>query len=268
MSKLLVVEDSRLFGSVVKRRIQGNTPFEVTWTQTYAEALQAIETSEEEYLLAILDLNLPDSPDGEVLDGVRERGIPIIVSTASFDEEMRTRIWAKGIVDYVLKESSHGVDYMVRLVNRIWRNQTVEILVVDDLKTARLYVERLLKLHCYQVHEAADGEEALAILDANPNISLMITDYNMPVMDGFQLVDKVRRQKTREDLAIIGMSGEEGSALTARFLKTGANDFLQKPFSSEEFYCRVALNVEMIEYSRELRPAVKTAEINLDDTLG
>lgn len=253
MAKMLLVEDSRLFGSVVKKRIEANSHFDVTWTQTMSDAITYVEESEESYLFAILDLNLPDAPNGEIIDEMLARGIPGIISTASFSEDLRREIWAKRIIDYVLKESSHAVDYMVRLVNRIWSNQSVDILVVDDFKTTRMYVSQLLETHYYQVSTAGNGQEALEVLEQNPNISVVIADYHMPVMDGFGLIDKIRQKHSREDLAIIGMSSQESDMLTARFLKMGANDFLTKPFSSEEFYCRVAQNVEMIDYIRQLK---------------
>jgi PleD family two-component response regulator len=61
----------------------------------------------------------------------------------------------------------------------------------------------------------------------------------MPVMDCFELTKRIRSTYNKEELAIIGMSTYGNQSLSAKFIKTGANDFLNKPFFKEEFYCRV-----------------------------
>ena len=77
----------------------------------------------------------------------------------------------------------------------------------------------------------------------------------MPGMDGVELTRRIRRQHHKDELAVIGISAYGNSILSARFIKNGANDFLNKPFSSEEFYCRVTQNLEMLEYIQKLREA-------------
>ena len=72
-------------------------------------------------------------------------------------------------------------------------------------------------------------------------------------MDGVELTRKIRRQHRKDTLAVIGISAYGNSILSARFIKNGANDYLNKPFSSEEFYCRVTQNLEMLEYIQKLR---------------
>jgi diguanylate cyclase (GGDEF)-like protein len=66
-------------------------------------------------------------------------------------------------------------------------------------------------------------------------------------MDGIELTRRLRAQHSRDRLAIVGISGAGRSSLVAQFLKNGANDFLHKPFSREEFFCRISQNVENLE---------------------
>jgi PleD family two-component response regulator len=80
--------------------------------------------------------------------------------------------------------------------------------------------------------------EALALLEEHPDIKIVITDYNMPEMDGFELTSQIRKTHSVGQLSIIGISAHGGSVLSAKFLKKGANDFLIKPFSNEEFFWR------------------------------
>jgi diguanylate cyclase (GGDEF)-like protein len=72
-------------------------------------------------------------------------------------------------------------------------------------------------------------------------------------MNGLELVQAIRREHRREDLAVIGLSDTSKKGLSALLLKTGCNDFLAKPFEVEEFFCRVTQNTNMIRYVRQIR---------------
>jgi len=138
--------------------------------------------------LSLLDLNLPDAPDGEIVDFVVEQKIPAVVFSASYTEDIRDRVLSQNVLDYVVKDSPASLDYITNLIRRVHRNRNISALVVDDARTARKYVADLLRLYQFNVLEAADGVEALEIIKSNNNIKLVITDYNMPNMDGFKLI--------------------------------------------------------------------------------
>ncbi|HSR36465.1 MAG TPA: diguanylate cyclase, partial [Desulfurivibrionaceae bacterium] len=129
----------------------------------------------------------------------------------------------------------------------------IKALVVDDSKSSRLELGNLLTIHQYQVFTAADGQEALDILDEHPDIRLILTDQYMPHMNGLELVKQIRRVHPKDELAIIALSATDDHTLPARFIKGGANDFLKKPYSTEEFYCRVTQNIELIEQIERIK---------------
>ncbi len=93
------------------------------------------------------------------------------------------------------------------------------------------------------------------MLEAHPDVALMLTDYAMPVMDGFELTAQARKLYGKERLAIIGISASEDKLISSQFLKNGANDFITKPYSYEEILCRVNQNLEMLEIIRINRDA-------------
>ena len=250
---VLVVEDSQVFGGLIQKKIQGQLKFDVHWVRTYEEAVRLLETRSADYLLALLDLHLPDAPMGEIIDFVLAKGIPSVVFTGSFGETMRDTIWSYKVVDYIPKETIHNVDYIVSLVRRIHRNRGIHVLVADNVRESRRHLTDLLKVHQYQVHEASDGEEALSLLSLYPDTKLVITEYDMPRMDGFTLTSEIRDRHAKSDLAIIGMSTQGNNILSARFIKNGANDFITKPFVTEEFYCRITQNIEMVEHMAAVR---------------
>jgi diguanylate cyclase (GGDEF)-like protein len=257
MEKVLIVEDSKVFARVLIRKIEDELFFDTSWASTYEETVYILEESPEkaDFFVAVADLHLPDSPNGGVVDYLIAKGIPVIVYTGAYTDERRETMWSKRVVDYVLKETPDSLDYVCGLVKRIYKNKYTSIMVVDESATMRRHVRRLLEVHDYSVLEASDGEKALELLSNAPSVRLIVTEYHMPGIDGLEFTRAIRREHRREDLAIIGVSASNEALLSSRFLKVGANDYLGKPFASEEFYCRITQSLETLELVRKLKEA-------------
>ena len=254
MKKYLLVEDSPIVIKIIKHISKSINGFEYDVATSFEETKELIEKNGvDHYFVAVVDLNLPDAPDGEVVEYTVKQKIPTIVLTGTYDEEKREKMLSQKIVDYVVKESRFSYEYVMKLIQRLSKNQEIKILVADDSKMSRNYIRDLLKTHRYNVITADDGDSALELLEQHPDTKLLITDYNMPRMNGFELVKNIRREISKNDLVIIGLSGEGDGKLTAKFIKNGANDFLNKPFSHEEFHCRIMHNIESLEYSLKLK---------------
>ncbi len=246
-SRILVVEDSKFFASMLCRRIEDELGFEVDWRATYADATATIDCCKDNYMLALLDVTLPDAPNGEIVEYALKHKIPSIIFTGGLDNERRTQFLKWNIVDYILKDSSSSVDVLLATIQRVHKNQGVKTLIVDDSKAQREAMARLLRAQLYEVLEASDGQEALEVFGQNPDVKLVVTDYDMPNMDGFELIKALRENHSKNELAIIGMSASGDPLLSAQLIKTGANDFVPKPFQVEEFHCRVGHSIEMLE---------------------
>lgn len=251
--KILVVEDSALFAGAIVKKIENQLTLECVVANSFQQARELFEHGEDNFAIAILDLTLPDAPDGEIVDYVISKSIPVIVITGDFTDDTREHILKKDVVDYILKEGPSSLDQVVSVIRRIRRNQSSKILVVDDSKVSRLAVKKLLETQRITVVEAADGLEALEQLEKHPDVKIVVTDYNMPEMDGFELSARIREQHPMDKLAIIGLSAHGNPLLSAKFLKQGANDFLAKPYANEEFFWRVNQNIEMLHYIESLK---------------
>jgi diguanylate cyclase (GGDEF)-like protein len=138
------------------------------------------------------------------------------------------------------------------------RNEQILVLVVDDSAATRHHICNLLTRHKYQTIEAVDGVDALKVLAENPKISVIITDNEMPNMNGDELCVEIRRLYSNDEKAIIGISALDTLHLSTRFLKSGADDYLRKPFNNEEFYCRLSQNVDMLENIKTIRLQANT----------
>jgi len=255
-SSILVVEDSRAIAQELQRSIEAAFPVRVEVASSFAGAQARLDSPGELPFLAILDLNLADAPDGEVVDLVRAREVPCLVFTSNLAAETRDRMLAKGVIDYVVKDS-RAVPNILDYIRRLRRNRAVRVLVVEDSLSFRTYLAKLLRRQMFQVREAADAQAALAEFQAGDPIDLAIIDYHLEGMDGIELVRTLRSRHAREGLPIIAISSSRDPVLTARFIKHGASDFLSKPFEAEEFYCRVDHNVDLAEAFHSLSQADK-----------
>lgn len=248
---VLVVEDSRVQAKIISQHIAETTPFQTIIAHTFAETQAIMHEHRDAIFVAILDRNLPDDPDEQIVPLAKSLGIPAVVMTASFSEEVRQQLLEQNVVDYFLKTMAE-VNAMERLIERLYKNLSVRALVADDSRLFRARLTSLLANLNVQVIEAEDGQQALDILHTTPDVRLLITDYHMPRLDGFGLIEAIRASRPKDSLAIIGISAEDGGHI-AKFLKIGANDFLVKPVQVEEFTCRVNQQLDMLDIIQDYK---------------
>lgn len=257
---VLLVESSPLVARLVADTIRSALPYEVQTAATYADAKRLLEESNQTYSAAVVCLALPDAPAGEIVDLTIGAHVPTIVLTGDYHETTREQALSLPLVDYFVKEERSLVSLNF-ILQRLAINPEVGILVVDDSAVQRRVVRRLLEAHRFNVYEAVDGADALEVIKTHTAISLVITDYEMPKMNGIELVTKLRDKRQSNELAIIGVSSSGIGALSARYLKHGADDFLQKPFEKEEFYCRIYRSLVHLKQIKEIKHAAYTDQL-------
>lgn len=256
MKKVLIVEDSLPIVALHKN-IAIKAGLEPVIAMTFNE-VKTLSSQFDDFFCAIIDYSLPDAPNGEAIDFILEAKVPSIVMTGMLDDKIREHILKLPVIDYITKESKQAFHYLLSLLNKLQTNKSIKVLVVDDASSARAYVRSLLLRHNFDVLLANSGKSALNVLKNNPDIKLVITDKEMPHMDGIELCNQIRATHTKDDVSIIGISANRSQSLTAKFIKNGANDFLQKPFCLEEFYCRVIQNIEYVQSIDIIRKQANT----------
>ena len=245
-NKILIVEDNKALAKLIAKKMEDNTEIQVDVAHSLAEA-QAFLTKAKDYFITLLDLNLPDAPNGEVVDFVASKGLPIIVLTGSMDDKTRETFMDKDIVDYVYKGNMSDVNYIFHMIDRLKNNKQYKVMVVEDVMQTRNDVKKILQNLQFQVFTAAHGEEAMNYFADNPDIKLVVSDYGMPVKDGLAVLKELREQKDKNELGVIMMTSANENVSGAVFLKNGANDFIAKPFLKEELICRVNNTIENME---------------------
>ena len=108
-----------------------------------------------------------------------------------------------------------------------------KVLVVDDSETIRLEVARTLGQAGFWVLEARDGAEGLATASKNVDLALMVLDVNMPVMNGLDLLDRLRANAATAGIPVLLLTTEAEEALIERAKKAGAKGWLIKPVKPE-----------------------------------
>ena len=110
----------------------------------------------------------------------------------------------------------------------------MKLLVVDDSSTMRRIIKNtLVRLGYKDILEGEDGLQGWGVLNENPDVGMLITDWNMPEMNGLELVKKVRADARFRDLPIIMVTTEGGKAEVITALKAGVNNYIVKPFTPQ-----------------------------------
>jgi len=243
--RILIVEDNKTLAKLIAKKLE--TALDVDVDVAFSLAETKLFLARYKYFITLLDVNLPDAPNGEVVDYAISKKNHVIVLSANIDKAFRKKMLQKSIIDYVNKGGTGDIDYIIHTIKRLQKNRNHKVLVVDDAMMFRKQMQGILENLFFEVITVAHGEEALGMLQAKPDISLVLTDYNMPVMDGLELTYEIRKSYSKDELSILALSGNDDDEVTALFLKHGANDYIKKPFSKEEFSVRVNNTIEALE---------------------
>lgn len=112
--------------------------------------------------------------------------------------------------------------------------ETLSIMVVDDMSTSRgLITMALDEIGVKRVDFQSNGHDALRAIAAKP-VHMVISDYNMPGLDGLQLLEALRLNKMTSRIGFILVSGRLDETIITNGRKLGMNNFLRKPFSTPQ----------------------------------
>jgi diguanylate cyclase (GGDEF)-like protein len=133
------------------------------------------------------------------------------------------------------------------------------VLIVDDSRMIRVSIGRILKKE-FNIIDAADGEQGWEALLANDAIQVIITDADMPVLNGYDLITRIREHQTPryQDIPIIMITGAEDDHVREKALKTGATDFIVKPPDKTRLLARVRAYAKADRTSRKLTEEATT----------
>jgi len=249
--RLLLVEDDELQRKTLLELI-GPEDFEVVAVGTGAEALDLV--GHEQFSCMVLDLGLPDMNGLELLQKLKRsqehRNLPIIVYTGrdlSRKEESQLKRLAETIIVKDVKSPERLLDEVSLFLHRrheqmpAAQRQMLEklhqsvpalagktVLVVDDDVRNIFAISSALERYQANVLFAESGKDGLAILDQQP-VDAVLMDIMMPEMDGYEVIQRIRKDARFAELPIIAVTAKAMSADREKCIMAGANDYVAKP---------------------------------------
>ncbi|TKX32279.1 bile resistance response regulator CbrR [Campylobacter aviculae] len=267
--KVLIIDHNKMLAKLLAKKIQTTLNYEVDTVFSHAEVK---ELSNNEYFLVFAELYLSDAPNGEVVDYLLEKKMPVVVLTANNDKAIRDKFVEKDILGYIFKESSTCIDEIIDSISKLDHYSKIKVILALSKLPERNEIKKILTQRHFNVLAAAHGEEAMSYLNDNNDIRLIIADVNMPVISGSELLNEVRTRFSEDELGVI-LLGEKNDILEADLLKNGANEYLIKPIKKESFNCRLDRcltymdNMEFLNTYNDLDPVsgVKNYEALMDN---
>lgn len=244
--RFLLCEDHPLNASIATRLLESRGGM-VEHAENGLVGVQMFkESSESYYDLVLMDIRMPVLDGLEAAKAIRKLNradavnVPIVAMTANaFDSDIAETKRA-GMNAHLRKPIQ--IDVMFRTIEKLLsvdgdiRKQ--KILVVDDIEMNRAVLISSLQDE-YEMLEASNGREALEVLDTTNGIDLVITDVQMPEMDGTELVKGIRANKKFQHIAIIANTQYGSPDQEETMLALGANDFVYKPTTPKIVEIRV-----------------------------
>lgn len=266
--KILVVDHSAMIRQIIKEELKAGD-FTVSEADSGETALELIREQGVPDLIT-MDIEMPGLSGFDLFKTLsreafpasvsRDQMPPVIFITTRDTVADRKKGYDLGAVDFICKPFNKG--HLLSIVNKVLHPEqalkNLLALVVDDVGIARKTVKKPLAQAGIDVIEAENGIQAFDILCKRMSeIDILITDLNMPGMDGDELVEKVRKELDLKDLPIIFLTAETDHVRLLELFRCGGSDYLIKPFIKEELMARILVHLERRELTRRLRASVK-----------
>ncbi len=249
LKNTLIIDNDIRYVNNLKNKIEKN----LNLTYKIHNDFNSIDTIEDidAYDLYFIRLNTLTIP---LIDKLSDEDKIIIVLTNKYDDKTRSIILSLGVSDYIITDNNSHGNIALNIVNRLINNSKLTVMLVDDSSLILNTLSIMLDTQNLNYIRCKNGQEAWEYLNKpdNKTIDLVISDYEMPNMNGYELTKRIRTKYSKEILPILILSGTEENSMIAKFLKAGVNDYIPKPFINEEFVNRVANTLTTLELNRKL----------------
>ena len=244
MSKLLIVEDSIIVQAVFIDLLKDLDEFSYDIVSSYSEAKKLLAS--QRYEFGVVERVLKDAPNGEIIALFNKHHLAPLVFTNHVDEDFFDDFEGAQIVDYIQKVKYYNEKNVIKRLQQLKANKQTTVMVVSDSVIYSSYLKQNLNLHSFKVFNAHNNAEAYAKLALHPEVSLLVLDSNEPYLNALEVVLEVRKTRASEELKIIVLTENSNSYETSLLLNAGADDYLIKEFSRDEFYVRVYQNINKL----------------------
>jgi len=262
--RLLIVEDNAAEQLSIRELLDHND-IEIVATDTGAGALSVLRDNPCDCV--VLDLRLPDMSGFEVLEQIRNdedlSTVPVVVFTGrelSAEEDAELHTMARSIVVKGVESPERLLDETSLFLHRVITELPVQkqrmleklnssdedligktVLLVDDDARNIFALSSVLERRGMKVLTATTGSEAVALVETNPEIAIVLMDIMMPQMDGYQTIGAIRRDPSFSRLPIIALTAKAMKGDREKCLEAGASDYLAKPVNTEQLLLAIRM---------------------------
>jgi CheY-like chemotaxis protein/signal transduction histidine kinase len=262
--RLLIVEDNAAEQMSI-RELLDHDDIEILTTGTGAGALSTLR--ENPCDCVVLDLRLPDMSGFDVLDSIRRddslSNVPVVVFTGrelSVEEDAELHTMARSIVVKGVESPERLLDETSLFLHRVITELPIEkqrmleklnssdedlvgqtALLVDDDARNIFALSSVLERRGMKVLTATTGSEAVALVESNPEIAIVLMDIMMPQMDGYQTIGVIRENPAFRRLPIIALTAKAMKGDREKCLEAGASDYLAKPVNTEQLLLAIRM---------------------------
>ncbi|HEV3298866.1 MAG TPA: response regulator [Planctomycetaceae bacterium] len=262
--RLLIVEDNAAEQMSI-RELLGHDDIEIVIADTGATALSTLRDHPCDCV--VLDLRLPDMSGFEVLDSIRNddslSDVPVVVFTGrelSVEEDAELHTMARSIVVKGVESPERLLDETSLFLHRVITELPIEkqrmleklnssdedlvgqtALLVDDDARNIFALSSVLERRGMKVLTATTGSEAVALVQQNPEIAIVLMDIMMPQMDGYQTIGVIRENPAFRRLPIIALTAKAMKGDREKCLEAGASDYLAKPVNTEQLLLAIRM---------------------------
>ncbi len=255
--RLLVVEDNDIERQSILELL-GYEDIEMSAAATGEEALAAM--LDRHFDCVVLDLRLPDMTGFELLERMHAepglRDVPVVVFTGkdlSLDEQKQLKAMAKSIVLKDVQSPERLLDETALFLHRVVTDLPAEkqamlerlhgskevlrgrkVLVVDDDARNIFALTSLLENQEMDVMSTTNGRSAIDLIQATPDLSLVLMDIMMPEMDGYETMRKIRQSPEFRTLPILALTAKAMKGDREKCLDAGASDYIAKPVNTDQ----------------------------------
>jgi two-component system chemotaxis response regulator CheY len=246
---VLVIEPSRVQRSIITNHLRSFSIQDIEEFSTAEEALTFMKTQKPD--LVVSSMHLPDMTGTDIVTKMREdstlAGVTFMLISSETHHRYLEPIRQSGAIAILPKPYDKDdmwaalQSILLYLSDQVFDDETqfddrfedLNILVVDDSRMSRKYVSRILSsIGIHHITEAEDGTEGLERLN-EARFDMVISDYNMPNLDGREMVERIRQETEQASVPVVMITSEEDKQRLAAIQKAGVTALCSKPLSYE-----------------------------------
>ena len=242
--KILIVEDSEFLNKTIFAILNTKKNYSIEQSFDFAQASKKLKENEYDFIL--LDLNLPDGYGEDLVNDIKNLSkAKIIVLTAEVDKQIRESLFKNGILDYIVKDKnfSKSLNSINNTIQAIPKNKNINVLIIDDSMFMCKQIQKILSVRNYNSSIALTAKDGFDMI-LSQNFNLIVLDMELPDKHGLELLYEIRERDEFCHIPVIILSGNNDPEIIRDCLKSGASDFITKPFNIEEFILKVDLSIE------------------------